>query len=216
MNIKIFIISIVSIFLFLGCAGRNMSSSSEFNKPAIYWYKSIIKKINFGDLEAAADYYTSLASEHINSPFLKESMLILAQAHADEEEYMLANYYLDEYIKRFGTGKNIEFLSYLKIKSNFDSFKHQNRDQKLLMDTIASGNRYIKKYPNSSYLPLVKTMLTKLYISEYILNKNIATLYAKLGKDKSEKIYREKLENSWLKNTKIINPDKIWIRKIFE
>ena len=46
-------------------------------------------------------------------------MLILVNAHIDEEEYVLANFYLDEYIKRFGLSKDIDYARYLKIKSKF-------------------------------------------------------------------------------------------------
>ena len=41
----------------------------------------------------------------------------------DEEEYALANFYLDEYIKRFSLSKDIDYVRYLKIKANFWGLK---------------------------------------------------------------------------------------------
>jgi len=203
---KKLIILILSIYFLSGCAGKTTQKEELFNKPAAFWYKQIIKEVRMGNLDKADDAYTSLSSEHVASPLLKEALLILAQAHKEQEEYIMANYYIDEYTKRFARSKNIEYLKYLKIESNFQSFKKMNRDQKLLLDTIASANNYLKKFPTSPYNPLVHTMLTRLYLAQQVLNKNIAALYRKTGKKKAAKIYEEKINNSWLKNTDAITP----------
>lgn len=203
---KHLIILLVTVYLFTGCADKLQKEEELFNKPAAFWYKQIIKTVKIGNLDKADEAYTSLSSEHVASPLLKEALLILAQAHKEQEEYIMANFYIDEYTKRFARSKNIEYLKYLKIESNYQSFKKINRDQKLLIDTIDSANAYIKKFPTSPYNPLVHTMLTRLYLAEHMLNKNIATLYKKTGKKKAAKLYEEKINNSWLKNTDAIAP----------
>lgn len=203
---KHLIILLVTVYLFTGCADKLQKEEELFNKPAAFWYKQIIKMVKIGNLDKADEAYTSLSSEHVASPLLKEALLILAQAHKEQEEYIMANFYIDEYTKRFARSKNIEYLKYLKIESNYQSFKKINRDQKLLIDTIDSANAYIKKFPTSPYNPLVHTMLTRLYLAEHMLNKNIATLYKKTGKKKAAKLYEEKINNSWLKNTDAIAP----------
>lgn len=195
---------ILLLFILGGCSSKD--ELSEFNKPAIYWYKKIINSVAIGNLERANEYFISLESEHISSPFIEEAMLILAQAHMDEEEYLMAKFYLDEYIKRFGTVKKREFADFLKIKASFLGFKNINRDQKLLQESIDSALRFKKEYPESKFLPMVDTILTKLYMSEYILNRNIMELYLRRGKPKAAKIYKERLKNSWLKKSDIIIP----------
>ena len=191
------------IFLLSGCSSKK---EAEYNKPAIYWYSKIIKSVSHSNLDKADEYFTSLESEHISSPFIPEAMLILAQAHMDNEEYLMASFYLDEYIKRYGTSKKREFAEYLKIKSSFLGFKNINRDQKLLSDTIENAIKYKKMYPNSEFVPLVDTILTKLYMAEYILNKNIMLLYQRRDKPKAAKIYEEKLKKSWLNETEMVKP----------
>ncbi len=190
------------VFIFTGCASK-LKEEQTYNKPAAYWYKQIIKFYANGNLDKADDAYTSLASEHVGSPYLKEALMILAQAHLQEDEYLMSNYYLDNYIRRFATSKNIEYLKYLKIKSHFQEFKNPKRNQKLLIDTIADANLYIQKFPHSTYNPLVNTILTKLYLTELILNRDIAKLYKRLGRDKAAKIYEDKINKSWLKDTPI-------------
>jgi outer membrane protein assembly factor BamD len=203
---KQFIFLVTSIFLFLGCSSKLTQKEELYNKSASFWYKEIVKDIKMGTLDKADEAYTSLSSEHVASPLLKESLLILAKAHNKEEEYIMANYYIDEYIKRYASSKNISYLKYMKIKSNFQSFKRVNRDQKLLLDTINEANNYLKEYSNSPYLPEVQTILTRLQLTDQVLNQNIIDLYKKTGKKKSAKIYEDKLKSSWLKNVKARDP----------
>ncbi len=194
----------ISLILFFGgCSGKN---APEYNKSDIYWYQKMIHYVSVGDLDKADDYFTSLQSEHFASPLLKEALLILAQAHMDEEEYLLAKYYLDEYIKRYGDPESIEFAKFMKIKASFLAFKNINRDQKLLQETIAQAQAYKKEYPNSEYIPMVDTILTKLYMAQYVLDEEIAALYERRGKPKAAKIYKERLKKSWLKKSQIDIP----------
>ena len=201
---KIGYIVIVAFLIFMsGCSSKK---EAEYNKPAIYWYEKIIKSVSSENLDKADEYFTSLESEHISSPFVPEAMLILAQAHMDNEEYLMANFYIDEYIKRYGTIKRKEFAEYLKIKASFLGFKNINRDQKLLQDTIKNALNYKKRYANSEFVPLVDTILTKLYMTEYVLNKNIMLLYQRRDKSNAAKIYEEKLKKSWLEENEIVKP----------
>ncbi len=210
--LKVAFLGVLFIF-FAGCASKK--ESEVYNKTAIYWYKSMIKELKRGNLEKADDYYTSLSSEHINSPLIKEALLILIESHLEEEEYLLAEFYADEFIKRFGTSKNITYAKYLKIKAKYNAFRYPDRDQKLLQETIDLAKEYIDRYPNSIYNPLVQTMLTRLYLSKYQLDKKIISLYRRLGKEKAAKIYEDKIKNSWLRDIKIETKES-WFSSLFD
>ncbi len=211
--LKIFISVCIAVFI-LGCSEKE--KTALYNKPAIFWYQEILKEIKNQDLEKADDYYTSLASEHVGSPLLHEAMLILAQAHMQEEEYLLANFYLDEYIKRYGDKQNSEYARFLKIKANFESFKYPKRNQKLLIDTIKNTQNFIKKYPDSEYKPMVETILVKLKLANLELTKDIASLYDRIDKPNAAKIYKKRVDSSPLKNSNVIEPEIPWYRAIFE
>ncbi len=211
---KNLLILLCSFFVFTSCSSKN--DLIEYNKPAMYWYNKMIDKIAFGDLDKADDVYTSLESEHRNSPLIPTALMILINAHIDQEEYSLANFYLDEYIKRFALSKDIDYMRYLKIKANFLGFAYEFRDQELIENTIKEIAQYKMKYPKSQYMPLVDTMNARLYMAKASLDKEIADLYKRKGKKKASEYYEKKVKSSWV-NMKEVKPANTPLyRKIFE
>lgn len=201
------------VALISGCASK---TKEVFNMPATYWYEQIAKEIKAQDLEKADSFYTSLVSEHIESPLLPEAMMMLANAHMQDEEYVLANFYLDEYLKRYGSKDNADHVRFMKIKANYEAFPNPNRNQQLLMDTIKQTKEFITKYPNSKFRPLVETILVRLELGEYFLNENIKDLYSRVDKPEASKLYDEKLQKSSLGDANIIDPTIPWYRSWFE
>ncbi len=201
-------------FLFVGCGDEK--EVAEFNKPALYWYQQIANSITSGNLDKADAYYISLKSEHMRSPLMPTSLMMLAHAHMNAEEYLLANYYLDEYNKRFGEYESREYTDFMKLKASFLGIKDVYKDQKLIIDSIAAAKVYINRYPGSPYAPLVNTILIRLHMSQYLLNENIAALYDRTGKEEAAKIYREKNKGSVVEMTDITPPEKGIIGYVFD
>jgi outer membrane protein assembly factor BamD len=188
----------------------------EYNKSADYWYNEMIKAIVNNNMEKADSLYTSLSSEHVASPLLSEALLIMAQAYMDEEDYVKANEYLDEYIKRFGSSTKNEYVRYLKIKANYDSFSHPNRNQQLILLTILDMRRFIETYPASPYLYTVQTMLIQMELGENLISENAASLYKKLNKENAAEFYKEKSDKAYGEDGEVINPKTPWYRRWFE
>ena len=201
------------VALISGCASKD---KEVFNMPATYWYEEIAKEIKAQDLEKADSRYTSLASEHIESPLLPDAMMMLANAHIQDEEYILANFYLDEYLKRYGNKANADHVRYMKIKANYEAFPNPNRNQQLLLDTIVQTKDFLAKYPNSKFRPLAETILVRLEMGEYFLDENIKDLYTRVDKPDAAKLYDEKLKKSSLGEAKIVEPNIPWYRSWFE
>lgn len=201
------------VALMSGCASK---TKEVFNMPATYWYEEIAKEIKNQNLEKADSFYTSLSSEHIESHLLPEAMMMLANAHMQDEEYLLANFYLDEYLKRYGSIENADHVRYLKLKANYEAFPNPNRNQQLLLDTIVQTKEFIQKYPYSTFKPLAETMLVRLQLGEYFLDQNIKDLYSRTEKPEASKFYEEKLKNSPLEKAHIVEPHIPWYRSLFE
>jgi len=212
---KSILVGMAAAFLLAGCFGSK-DEVAEFNKPALYWYKQIGESISKNNMDKADAYYISLKSEHMRSPLMPTAMMMLANAHMMQEEYLLANYYLDEYNKRYGEESTREYTDFMKLKASFLGVKDVYKDQKLIMDSIANANRYVLRYPGSEYTPLVNTILIRLHMSQYLLNENIAALYDRTGKEEAGKIYRAKNKGSVVNSADITPPEKGIVGMVFD
>ncbi|SFV64323.1 Putative lipoprotein [hydrothermal vent metagenome] len=212
---KSLLMGIVVSILLAGCLGKK-EESSDYNKPALYWYKKIAESVSNGNLDKADEYYLSLKSEHMRSPLLPTAIIMLAHGHMGIEEYLMANYYFDEYNKRFATSDGREYADYMKLKSAFLGITDVNKDQKLMLDTVANASKFTMRHPDSVYEPLVNTILVRLHMSQYLLNENIASLYDRIGKEKGAKIYREKNSNSPLNLNDIDLPERGILSRVFD
>ena len=197
-------------------AGCGSKSEQEYEKPALYWYQKMMKKIASGNLEKADNIFTSLESEHISSPLIPQAMMILFQAHMDAEEYLLANFYLEEYMKRYGSFKNRELAEFFQIKAAFYGLHSPQRDQKLIDDTLIRARNYIVTYPDGEFTPMVHTMEVRLAMTRYLLNEKIARLYERRDKPKAAEIYRKRNESGWIKPEDIDPPSRGWFGWLFE
>lgn len=213
MKKNLLILSLIITF-FTACSTKN--KDELYNLSSSQWYAQIIKDLQDKDLEKADTHYSGMASEHIADPLLEPTLIILAQAHMDEEEYQLAEFYLDEYNKKFGNSKNVDYTRYLKIKAKFEAFAVPNRNQALMLQSQQEIDNFLKEYPNTQYKPLVQTMLTKFNIAVFYLNSTIADLYNRTNRQQSYEIYQEKLQQSEFFERSIITPELPWYRAIFE
>jgi outer membrane protein assembly factor BamD len=200
------------VLLFSACS----KDVEEYNKPAVYWYGKIINSISEGNLDKADDFYASLQGEHIGSPLLPEATMILAIAHMYDEEYLLSEHFLDEYVKRYANENEREFAEFLKIKAKYLSLPNPRRDQVLIQDAIKNAEAFKRNYPNSDYYTLVDSMLTKLYISEAALNETIASLYDRVDKHKSAEYYRNIKPEPWINWNEVERANTPWYREWFE
>lgn len=213
MKKNLLILSLIITF-FTACSTKN--KDELYNLSPSQWYAQIIKDLQDKDLEKADTHYSGMASEHIADPLLEPTLIILAQAHMDEEEYQLAEFYLDEYNKKFGNSKNVDYTRYLKIKAKFEAFAVPNRNQALMLQSQQEIDNFLKEYPNTQYKPLVQTMLTKFNIAVFYLDGTIADLYNRTNRQQSYEIYQEKLQQSEFFERSIITPELPWYRAIFE
>ena len=212
-NKSVLLLIMASLF-FVSCAQKE--KVQEYNKPALYWYNKMLKEITTEFLEEADDTFTSLESEHKNSPLVPTAMLILSNAHIVQEEYELANYYLDEYSKRFALSKDIDYVRYMKIKANFLSIGYQFREQQLFIDTIGEIEEFIMKFPNSPYIHLVKDINSRLRMGKASFDKEISELYKRIDKEKAAKLYEERAKKDWSAPEEIGDIEVPWYRSIFE
>lgn len=214
MKLKSYLIAstLLVAMLFTGCS----KEVEEYNKPAMYWYSKIVEQISQADLEQADNYYSSLQGEHIGSPLLPEATMILAIAHMQYEEYVLSEHFLDEYIKRYATANEKEEAEFLKIKAKYMALPNPRRDQALIDEALEESKKFKQNYPNSMYIEVINTMMTRLFLAQAVLNETIVNLYDRLDKPKSAEYYRSFRPQSWIVWDDIDRANASWYRAWFE
>ena len=189
---KVFLLVVlVAIFTLDGCVKSN-EDKVGYNKSAAEWYNDIQYSIAGNNLEKADKQYISLRSEHRGTNLLPTAMLMLALALMNNEEYLLSNFYLDEYLARFPGGSRGEYARYLKLKAAFLSIGDINKDQKRIVTTLSEAKKFYSIHRGSRYAPLVQTMIARLEMSLYLLNREVASLYGRVGKPKAAEMYIKK------------------------
>jgi outer membrane protein assembly factor BamD len=207
-----FFLAFSFIVMFTSCSKEVV----EYNKPAVYWYAKIVESISAGNIDKADDYYSSLQGEHIGSPLLPEATMILAIAHMHNEEYLLTEHFLNEYVRRYANANEREFAEFLKIKAKYKALPNPRRDQVLIQEAIKDAKTFKQTYPDSMNYSLVDTMLTNLYLADASLNEAIADLYDRLDKPKAAAYYRTIRPEPWIKWNEIERANTAWYREIFE
>ncbi len=211
-QIYILVTALMFSLLFSACT----KEVDEYNKPAAYWYGKIVESISAGSIDKADDYYSSLQGEHIGSPLLPEATMILAIAHMHNEEYLLTEHFLNEYVRRYANANEREFAEFLKIKAKYKALPNPRRDQVLIQEAIDDAKKFKQTYPHSMYYSLVDTMLTNLYLADASLNEAIADLYVRLDKPKAAAYYRAIRPEPWIKWNEIERANTPWYREMFE
>ncbi len=195
------------IFLLTGCMDTQKSEKPiGYDKTAQEWYDTIQKSVATGALETADKEFISFRSEHINSNLLPATMLILAFAHMKEEEYLLANFYLDEYLRRYPGGANGSYARFLKLKAEFLSIRDIDKEQKQVIKALRDAKNFYASNTNSVYAPLVQTIIARLEMSQFLMNEEVADLYNRIDKPKAAKIYRDKNKIYPFKRENISSP----------
>ncbi|MCI0500390.1 MAG: outer membrane protein assembly factor BamD [Epsilonproteobacteria bacterium] len=202
-----------ALVLFAGCATKQ---EEEYNKPDVYWYNKMLKEISLHQLDNADETFIALEAEHRQSPYLSSATMLIGLAHMDDEEYILANYYFDEYIKRFEKNDTDGKVRYLKIRAKFLAFKQQFREQKLLDETISDVEKFKIDFPKSSYIHLVKDIESRLLMGKSSLNIEIADLYKRIDKPLASEEYAQRGKKTWENQKDVQKVVVPWYRAIFE
>ena len=210
---KFFLLLSTMMLLFSGCT----KDVEEYNKPAMYWYSKMIQAISDNDLDKADSYYSSLQGEHIGSPLLPQATFIMALSHMYNEEYLLAEHYLDEYVRRFAANESTkEEAEFLKIKAKYLSLPNPRRDQALIDEAIAEAKAFKSRYPHSMHYYVVDTMLTRLLLSKAVLDDAVASLYERIDKPRAAKFYHDKVKEKWIDWSEVQRAQTPWYREWFE
>ncbi|RAX54445.1 hypothetical protein CCY99_03605 [Helicobacter sp. 16-1353] len=207
---RFYLVTIFIALFFVSC-----SSVDEFNKPALFWYERIIVAISKGNLEQADSYFNSLQSEHIASPLINEALIMLTKAHIDRNEHLLAGYFANEYKIRFSNPKNVDYMPFLAMESNYYAFGSYSKDQGFINDNIDEISHFVTLNTNNKYLPYIRHILTSFKLSQLEINKEIIRIYNIKDKDAAKEKYEQYNEELGVNDIDFIPSHIPWYVRIF-
>jgi outer membrane protein assembly factor BamD len=196
----------LSLFI-IGCASKNEETSKQ---TALHWHKIIFKNLSTIEIDTADDAFTSLEVEHPESQFIPIDMIQLSLAHAKNNEFELATFYMQEFKKRYASFEDKKWADYMIAKYKFFSIQQSYANQQGINEALNFVNKTINTYPNSIYNYELNTIKTKLEITKKLFRQNISNLYKRIDKPKSAEIYKTDINKS-----NIILPYIPWYKKLF-
>ena len=192
-NMKRLLILTISAILINSCAQNNTDLVKTNNKVGNIEsdktiYKSIYKNIKQNNLDNADDLYVKLKSDYENSPLLKNAATILAIAHMQNKEHILANFYIQEALQN----SSDDNLKYLFAKNQFMAAVMNSSDNTYIKKAKDALKSYVDIIADSDYQTLANSFFIRLKLQDIYNNLQTGALYNRLGKKEAYKIYRTK------------------------
>lgn len=209
---KVFLFCISTLIFFVSCSNN---SDNDFNKPASFWYEKLLIAVSNGNLEQADNYYNSLSSEHAASPLIGEALLVLIKAHMDNNEHLLASFFANEYKTRFSNAKNMDYMSFLEIESNFYAFGSYGKDQGFINDQVSDIEKFVDLNGKNRYLPYIGHILTSFKLSKFEMNREIIRVYGVKDKVDAKEKYEGYNKELGVEEIEFIPSHIPWYVRIF-
>ena len=193
-------ITLITTFLLIGCATTKTVNNKLEPKVEVavasdkIIYKNIYKDIKSNNLDNADDEYVKLKSDYENSPYLKDAATILAIAHMQNNEHILANFYIQEGLQ---IDSGSEALQYALIKNQFNSALLVNSDSSYIKKALESLQSNVNLISDSEYQTLANSYITRLKLEDTYRSLQTGSLYKRLGKKDASNIYQNRaLQNN--------------------
>ena len=193
-------ITLITTFLLIGCATTKTVNNKLEPKAEVavasdkIIYKNIYKYIKSNNLDNADDEYVKLKSDYENSPYLKDATAILAIAHMQKKEYILANFYIQEGLQ-IDSGNTA--LQYALIKNQFNSALLVKSDSSYIKKALESLQSNVNLISDSEYQTLANSYITRLKLEDTYRSLQTGSLYKRLGKKDASNIYQNRaLQNN--------------------
>jgi len=189
--------------------------STKVVKSDLSLYRAMINA-NSAEFSRFSSAFIDLKTNHPSSLYLKSAFSIAILKSIENQELIIAKYYLEQSKDRFVNSDNVDYYDFYEFKIDFLSIDRKNRMQNKLLDLDKKADLFIAKYSKSSYLYLIKDMKSSVLASLYLLNDGISKLYTTLGKSNASKTYQVKNTKINIRKSDIVEPKSFFLIEIFE
>jgi len=206
---KFGLVATIILILLNGCSSTKLPKSNKItnkieasNTPKVI-YSQIYSKISANDLDEADNLYIQLKTNYENSSYIPKAAQSLAIVHMEKEEYILANFYLQETLS---INSSDEFSKFLLVKNQFLAAVKNQRDNNYMQKALKALELNRNLVSSNDYSILANSMLTRVKLDMIYQNREIGVLYKKLDKDKASKLYLNRVNELGLEVKNIYKP----------
>ncbi len=173
--------------LLLCCAMVFLSSCSEYQKvlkntDAKAKYDMAEKLYNEGDYKRAVRLFEQIAPQYVGKPQGERVMFFFADSYFKTEDYYLAGYQFERFVKSYPRSEKIQEASFLGAKSYYMLSPRYSLDQTDTDKALSKLQTFINTYPESEYFEEANSMATELTTKKEKKEIEIAKQFNKLGK----------------------------------
>lgn len=174
-------------FLLLSCAVVFLASCSEYQKvlkntDAKAKYDMAEKLYNEGDYKRAVRLFEQIAPQYVGKPQGERVMFFFADSYFKTEDYYLAGYQFERFVKSYPRSEKIQEASFLGAKSYYMLSPRYSLDQTDTDKALSKLQTFINTYPESEYFEEANAMATELTTKKEKKEIEIAKQFNKLGK----------------------------------
>ncbi|KJV69520.1 outer membrane protein assembly factor BamD [Candidatus Neoehrlichia procyonis] len=157
------------------------ANTKSFEEAASVLYNRGVQQFKAKKYENAIKTFAEIENLYPFSELAIKGNLIAAVANYQISDYASANALVDDYIQMYPNSENIDFAYYLRIISKYMQIQDIDLDQKVASEVLDLSSEFIKLFPDSEYVAVVKDKLTN--VRHHVAGKefSIGNFYLKRG-----------------------------------
>lgn len=148
------------VLVLTGCSGFNLFGPAKIKEEPIIppqtLYAQAIAQMDAGKYNTSIKTLEMLERQHPYSDFAERSKLMTVYADYRATKYGDAINAADRYLALYPTGKDVDYVLYLKGSSYYNQIKDITRDQQISRNVIDTFTLLVSNYPKSQYTPDAK------------------------------------------------------------
>ena len=184
MNIKIFLLLVISALFIFSCSKdpkiKSIISEKSLDLQLLEAYKEGVISLENGDVLYAAKKFNEAEILYPQSEWAPKSSLMAAYAYYSQDYYLDSIAELERFKKVYPKHKDLDYANYLLAICYYEQIVDEKKDLNSIKNAKAHFNFLITNYPNSEYsldaefkIDYINEILAskEMYVGRYYFNK---------------------------------------------
>ena len=184
MNIKIFLLLVISALFIFSCSKdpkiKSIISEKSLDLQLLEAYKEGVISLENGDVLYAAKKFNEAEILYPQSEWAPKSSLMAAYAYYSQDYYLDSIAELERFKKVYPKHKDLDYANYLLAICYYEQIVDEKKDLNSIKNAKSHFNFLVTNYPNSEYsldaefkIDYINEILAskEMYVGRYYFNK---------------------------------------------